>query len=839
MQIILRFLLLVFASTSAVEGAEPYTPSHPNPLLEPWRWRSFPQIRGRELQCMAEDLDGNIWFGTEEGVWRYDGIGWFEYGPDQGLDGKPIVAIVVSSSNVVSCATTLGFYTLSEERWTRRFPSDGDMNWFVRSLAIGNDGSLWAATTWGLLHVEDHTQTLYCLEGVARHLRKTTPFVEYVPVPADLAATETVVYGELGIERIGDTVLWVISGSPADSANIHVGDRILTTDSTGSHRRLTIVRQGLEEPIVVDIYPRQDQGDLRHFSFHDLILSRENTVWLATSPGEIIRFDPASGLWRRYTDEDGLTIGGLVTLMEARNGSIWAVSDDRDGGINRFNGQIWTSFRLSTEGGIDLNPSILEANDGTIWVGGHEGILHAYRRDRWEIYRSSKVPVPTTRIIDLLESSDGALWMVGRGQEPIRFDFGSRRWLLTCENLNFACEDLEGGKWFLEVSGKVVRKKDETWTRFDSRDGLMDTPTGIIATRDGSVLCVGSHAQAAASARFDQGNWHLRTFPSLSWGIDGRAAFEAKDGAVWMGAAVDWDMRLGHRGGVLQVSGETVRHHRPPDVLRYIYGIGQTADDHIWIGSRRGLHHFDGTSWKQVYTPETLRSRIDAVHSSNRGDLWLGHRSRGIFHHTPSGWDQMDAGHGLADNAVREILVSSDGSVWAVSDRGTSRFDGQTWTPALPSHLQLGPRGTLRETRDGSLWINTASETWHRRAWPFNRSTREQAEIFKTILHKPDPNPPETNIAFAQQEVSQPGNTTISWTGADPWGETKRADLLFSWRLDDQTWSPYSPETSHLFQALASGPHRFEVRARDRDFNVDLTPASITFSVTPPVWRQT
>ena len=37
---------------------------------------------------------------------------------------------------------------------------------------------------------------------------------------------------------------------------------------------------------------------------------------------------------------------------------------------------------------------------------------------------------------------------------------------------------------------------------------------------------------------------------------------------------------------------------------------------------------------------------------------------------------------------------------------------------------------------------------------------------------------------------------------------------------------------------LSGGTHTFEVKARDRDFNEDPTPASVTFTVLPPVWQE-
>ena len=58
---------------SASWAVQPYTPVHPDPVLEPWRWTVYPELRGFGLWCLAEDHDGNMWFGVYDGVRRYDG----------------------------------------------------------------------------------------------------------------------------------------------------------------------------------------------------------------------------------------------------------------------------------------------------------------------------------------------------------------------------------------------------------------------------------------------------------------------------------------------------------------------------------------------------------------------------------------------------------------------------------------------------------------------------------------------------------------------------------------------------------------------------------------------
>ena len=157
-----------------------------------------------------------------------------------------------------------------------------------------------------------------------------------------------------------------------------------------------------------------------------------------------------------------------------------------------------------------------------------------------------------------------------------------------------------------------------------------------------------------------------------------------------------------------------------------IYGIGQTADGALWIGGVYGLWRFDGEGggrssessgggvWTQVTEPEEFTSSfINAVHATPKGDLWVGTRNYGAFHYDregrrsgePSGawaWMRYDVRDGLADNNVGSILQADDGSVWAATSRGVSRFDGRTWTThALPPDL----RGGLRQSSDGALWL--------------------------------------------------------------------------------------------------------------------------------------
>ena len=39
---------------------QPYQPVQSDPVREPWRWRTFPDLIGSGVQCIAEDNTGTI-----------------------------------------------------------------------------------------------------------------------------------------------------------------------------------------------------------------------------------------------------------------------------------------------------------------------------------------------------------------------------------------------------------------------------------------------------------------------------------------------------------------------------------------------------------------------------------------------------------------------------------------------------------------------------------------------------------------------------------------------------------------------------------------------------------
>jgi signal transduction histidine kinase/ligand-binding sensor domain-containing protein len=799
----IRSALIAFLALGGLScfGAQSYQPVYGDPMIEPWRWRTFSDLRGLDAQCVIEAKDGTIWFGTADGLSCYDGMEWTRHLADDGVIAGRVAALSNQADGALNAGGWWGISRFSEGKWKRLIPAVGIRFADVRRLASAPDGSLWAATSWGALVQRGSTWTLYTDEVTAAPLRQDSR------------------YANLIIELLPETIFSrVREGSPP-------GSRIDLTEVSADFR---------------------------------------GRIWFGTKSGEVICHAPAgadpaatSASWILYNESDGLVGGRVPAILPLHDGTVWVVRASSDRACV-FDGKTWRTIFLPAPGVAPDGAQLLQTRDGVIWVSARY-VLFAYRDGQWRTYEKPTVPLPTALNL-ITQSQDGALWIVGPNTDVQRVDYQTPRWT-TVEDLNFQWESPAGTQWFLHRSGRVVVHEAGQWTSYGVEDGLIDTPVALTGTRSGEVWAAGSHGYTAATAQFDGRKWIRHSHDDFSWGVDARGVFEAADGSMWFGAAVDSSGPKQHRAGILQFrDGTWIHHHQPgrsprpdgsenpatllpashrPEPIEKYSSLGESRDGKIWAG-RNVLVFHDGQKWEEH--PSSLDGRlgiIESMFTTRNGDLWVGTRQYGAWRHDGRQWEQFQGKDSLAANSVRSIAETADGSLWVATDRDVNRFDGYTWTAdVLPAPLAIPHEGgALKAAPSGALWINRHTVDWNRRAWSKASPLAPDSE-FRTSRYRFQGAPPQTTLTTGPEKVSQPGNISVLWRGAAPWREARDFHLQFSYRLDDQHWSPYTSDRGHAFFALPSGHHRLEVRARDQDFNVDPTPATLDFVVLPPVWKQ-
>ena len=857
----------LFCFLSHVWATTVYKPTYPDPIQEPWRWQTFSELNGLGLQCIAVGKDGAMWFGINDGVMCYDGLTWKTYTVADGLLGAPVNALFVAQNGDVYAGSDGGisrFRLGSQETtpWQRVFPIDGDLPWSINHIVGAKDGSLWAGTAWGALHIRNDDMVLYTTKDMVASIQSATPWLTYRWIPESVAPLRKWRRGTgmrvvQGIAPLSAVVWKTAPDGPAEKAGVVVGDRILavnhhprvtdnqTDGEVGTVVTLTVHRITQDDTVHVMLTRGAVSGSFRDFPVCSVYEDTSGDIWLGIGTrlhgGEVIRYQPAVGFekqaaWKLFGPADGYVQeeGALPRLGEDGKGNIWVITAQPRVGIQRFDGTQWhhTSFMsLDQKAGLlgsaswaNTHTSIIQLADGHLWVGGQGGRLHTGFQGNWKVYTFPDIPISQVRIIDMKADQQGVIWLAGLAQIAARLDYGKALWQ-SFANLHFQCETADGRLWFVTPQQQVVSCEGETWTQYGPEDGLIEQVEGLYLAQDGVLWALGSHNGVAATGRFDGSKWgHLQTHVRFADAVHSRAVFESAEGSLWIGAGANGNEEKHFLGGVLKFDGSVWEHFVPPETPHYVYSIGQLNRDRIWLGGS-SLRDFDGQQWGGVHGPDELvwwgaSGTVDVMYTDQKGHIWLGTRGYGIFHYDGLKWARFNVQNGLSDNTIKAIQGTPDGSIWVATNKGISRFDGHTWTThALPSELAPIDKQGLRIGRDGAIWINRFG-------------------TFETVRYVPDLDPPETQIVEWVDKVTQPGNVTIAWQGADLWTRTASEALQYAWRLDGGTWSAFGAQKSQTLLELGSGQHTFEVKARDRDFNEDPTPAEITFVVVPPMWQQ-
>ncbi len=762
-------------------AAQPYMPKTVNPLLESWRWKHFPELEGKGIRYIAESSSQEVWVSYNEGVLEYDGYDWKTHDARNGLTVSPVEQLLVAADGAIFATTAKGIFRYDGNSWEHFFKIPGNRTFVFHGIRELSDRSVIACADWGFIHfLNDKKINFYSSPTRIRQLQAEIPDVSWVALPAEALSEEGEIHYASDVLELAGGAVWF------------------------------------------GITTQMEVGKLLRFNLNTV---RNGTV----GPFEVI------------SSREGFQLGEGQQFLHAADGRIWVVNSTSNKGIHIFDGKNWeTVFIHKIFGGDEYMADIVQSANGTIWIASMAKIL-AYSNGRWEMYRAPNYPIPANRII-LQNSQNDQLWVAGYKSKVLLLDFSTDQWL-TYENLSFQCEVSPQEQWFLERDNRIVQRLGDRWTAYGPEDGLMDKPVHLIRTSKGQIWAAGSHLGKAATAVWKNGRWERHLHPRLSWGIDYRSVFEAADGSLWFGGAVDAERKDGFYSGVLQLTDPTasalqwVHHVYGENGLNQanVYGIGQSRDGRIWIGGSK-LMFYDGKNWNTA-EDERLQQYVNYVHSKN-GLLLVGSRYYGLFVFDGKNWTHHNTATGLSGNTVISIDALSDSIFIVATENDICKFDGTSWTTDIfPEKLNMDfEGGTILHTGQ-HIWVNHVPRSWKRRAYQSSAEQMENWEFF-TTRYQPSNTPPETSFDFYLDRISSDGNGLISWTGKDFFAKTAPGQLMYSYRLDGEDWSPFTKEKQHTFTSLSSGRHTLEIRARDLDFNVDPTPAKIQFEVMPPIWKQ-
>lgn len=538
-------------------------------------------------------------------------------------------------------------------------------------------------------------------------------------------------------------------------------------------------------------------------------------------------------------------------LRRSSDGHIWLSSMKHDDPLRAFDLETneWRVLDLSAYMGSNLVTSIAPRQEGGIWVVG-EGWLAVVGFDGLvRKYRSPEVPLPQARLF-VEEASDGYLLVTELGTRSYRVDTRGRRWARYV-GLHFQSQAF-GQRWFVTENHTLVssRGNGKRWFSYKGVPEVIDGAVAAHITRDGTLWVIGSHQGIAAVSRYDGEKWELQRFPDFATGIAPSGFYQADDGTVYLGSGQHWDWHPKLKGGYLRLvptesEGWDVEEGARGEIAYKVQSLVGTGDGVLFFASGRGLSVLDetGLHWADEAPGGLSKAWIQSLASSGKGDIWGSVWGKGILNRdVDRNWRVFTVDDGLDSNFAMYVFVSRFGSVLSLTESGLQRFDGRAWSKFFDLGLPYSlPRrsGLIREETDGTLWVNVAHHYWFTRLIQNNGYEAGMNPDFGSWRYVPETQAPSTEI-IGDAEAKRKDERAIDLLlfGSDPWSLTPIKDLEFSFRLDGGSWSDYRKERRLSFSSLSEGKHLLEARARDRDLNVDATPASFAFVVDLPFWQE-
>lgn len=743
------------------------------------------------INQIVRDSRGFLWFCTAEGLSRFDGYQFTNYTTDQGLPHRWVSDLLEARDGSYWISTGHGlsrFNPSGAPVFTNYLPGTDEHSWQIEALLQDGAGTIWLGTHGGV----------YRLNAVGSNVQ--FQFVDFgMPTEGEGALVQAML-----ADRRGS--LWV------------------GTSGSG-------------------LYRRWPDGRIEHYSISNgLPVSRVSALledsggrlWAATNHGlvELIsKPDPASPVVAHlYTTKDGLASDWIETLFQSAEGNLWIGTDN---GLSEFldsSQKKGTQFRsYTTANGLSSHyiMSLAEDRDGNLWLGTDSGGAMKLADSGFTNYTEAD-GLAASGVDAIFEDRAGELCVISSGTKHFINRLNGQRFTPVWPSFP-----------------KQITRFGWGWNQvtFQDRAGEWWVPTGQGLVRFPAVAHVDELAHTPPKAFYT-------TREGLPF-ADVFRLYEDSSGNVWISTLSDlnngltrWERATRTLRSFSEADGLVSLKVRPPTAF------AEDTSGNLWIGhltggmSRYSKGRFTFFDEADGLPPGTIRS----LYLDHANRLWIASSIGGLVRvdnptSAPPQFVTYTTASGLSSNDVWCITEDSQGLLYIGTGRGLDRLDPQTGRVkhyTTSDGLLLGKVTSAFRDSHGILWFASNVHGLSRLV-PNQDPVETPAPIFISGLRIAGEayslsRLGETNVSLFELGPTQ-NQLSIDFVGLDfGSGET----LRYQYWLEgaDRNWSSATEQRSVNYPNLAPGSYRFLVRAVNAEGLASGTPAILTFTILPPVWRR-
>ncbi len=580
------------------------------------------------IECIFKDSDGFVWFGTRNGLCRYDGYDMtvFHSSNDNlSLSGDRILSINEDKKGVIWIGTYgngLNKYDKKTEKFTN-YNGISALSSRINRIKVFNDGSVWFCTTFGL----------------AKYIPETDSFKIYL-------------HDEKNNNTINENCTYDITQTKNGSIYVATESTYIQQFNPATESFSEIEYKRLPELL----------GNYRKRIVED----NNGNLWIAAAAHGLCFYNPKTGESNIYINKKNeLTTNTLSGDMAIDNeNNLWVCTDG--GGINILNipsGKFsYLQHNENSVGSLSSNHiyTVYFDNVNTVWVGTFDKGVNYYDPERYKfssyLFKPGDLESFSKKSIKtIFQDSKGRIWIGTDGQ----------------------------GMYMFDVNGNL-------YSYFHQPDNKNSLSTNVITNinedKDGNIL-IGTYSGGFISynpeknifSRYNNDGSSDQQIGSTNiWDI----LVDSKK-RIWLGL-------LGTGVDLFDPETKRFEHYGPnsqrPDRIDYqnVMTMMEDSDGDIWFGTEgKGIYILDKETNKVIrLCSEDMQSFltrgvIKCLCQDRHGLIWIGTEGDGLYKYNKTDKEivHYSGEDGIESNIIQSILEDRQNNIWLGTTNGLTVFN--------------------------------------------------------------------------------------------------------------------------------------------------------------------
>lgn len=597
------------------------------------------------LWAILEDQEGFMWFGTEDGLVRYDGYNLTNYkynkSDSNSISANFVVTLIEDRFGHLWIGTFgggLNLYDRNKDNFVRFIHDRGNPASLphnrIKSLIESQDGKIWVGT-----------------EGAG--------VVTFNPDSANLRSIHFEKFTHPELDTSDPNIFMTRSITEDPQGKIYIGSLSGITILDKNRENLIQLRQGNRYPNI-----------LSSNSILEIFVDSQKRIWIGTLDAGLDLYLPEDQRVVNYSPSESvytLQHPEIETIVEDQLGNLWIGTDN---GLSKMDASDepvppnnFTNFSH-----LDLNENSLLSNSvkiafvdsqNALWIGTYYGGINVYNPQAYKFAAIRSKPwvsnsLSHNNVTAFAEGSNGDLWI---GTDGGGIDF------------------IKGG------SNNIFSEKYEKIIIRQSKDQIPETKTKTLEVDPEGNLWAGFwvgglhkyNPKTGTSIYYgpnDNSNSGLLGIRILDLAIE-------STGNVWVAT---FDQGISY----YEKTNGKFKNYTPGDQVQgeRFNSLIIDSKGRVWAGGDLGglnLYDEELDAFRAIDKGNVLNQKISILNLFERsnGEICIGTVASGliIYNHETHVVQQFNEDSGLPNNVIHAILEDNSGTLWISSNFGLSQLD--------------------------------------------------------------------------------------------------------------------------------------------------------------------